>query len=116
MFHNIYVYGTPADVTPDDILASVMSEDENAFDGYTGGLMNTQTLSPGAVQYFYLDLQPGSHAAHCTESDGQGPPHFFMGMIVTVEGARWRCPGSGLGRHPSRPSPGGVHFGCPGPT
>ena len=85
MFHNIYVYGTPADVTPDDILASVMSEDENAFDGYTGGLMNTQTLSPGAVQYFYLDLQPGPHAAHCTESDGQGPPHFFMGMIVTFE-------------------------------
>jgi len=85
MHHNIYIYGTPEGVTPDSILEGIMSDDENAFDWYTGGLMSTQTLSPGAVQYFYLDLQPGPHAAHCTESDGQGPPHFFMGMIVTFE-------------------------------
>jgi hypothetical protein len=86
MLHNITVYGTPEGVTPDDILAAMMSDDESAFDGFTGGLMATPTLSPGGVNAFYLDLPAGPYAAHCTDvSDGQSPPHFFLGMIVTFE-------------------------------
>ncbi len=86
MFHNIYVFGTPEGITADDILESFSSEDESSDDGSTGGLMSTQTLSPGAANSFYLDLEPGPHAAMCTESTNfSGPPHAFMGMIVTFD-------------------------------
>ncbi len=86
MVHNIYMFSTPEGTTADDILESFSSEDESSDDGTSGGLMSTQTLSPGAVNHFYLDLQPGHHAAMCTESTGfSGPPHAFMGMIVTFD-------------------------------
>ncbi|MEJ7900690.1 MAG: hypothetical protein WKF63_02540 [Thermomicrobiales bacterium] len=84
--HNIYVYGTPAGITPEDILAGITSGGDDAFEGYTGGLISTSALSPGADNSFYLELQPGQHAAQCTETDAAGgPPHFFMGMIVTFD-------------------------------
>lgn len=84
--HNIYIFSTPEGTTADDILESFSTEDESSDDDSSGGLLSTQTLSPGADNHFYLDLQAGHYAAMCTEStDFSGPPHAFMGMIVTFE-------------------------------
>lgn len=86
MVHNIYIFSVPEGTTADDILESFSSEEQSSDDGSSGGLMSTQTLSPRAVNHFYLDLEPGRHAAMCTEStDFSGPPHAFMGMIVTFD-------------------------------
>ncbi|CAA9563106.1 MAG: hypothetical protein AVDCRST_MAG43-2091 [uncultured Thermomicrobiales bacterium] len=86
MAHNIHIFSTPEGTTADDILESFSSEEQSSDDGTSGGLMSTQTLSLGAVNHFYLDLEPGRHAAMCTEStDFSGPPHAFMGMIVTFD-------------------------------
>jgi hypothetical protein len=88
MTHNIYIMGTTEVVTANDILDAIVNDDESAAGGSAVGVLGTQALSPGAVQYFYLDLDAGPHAAMCTETaDWQLPPHFFMGMIVTFASA-----------------------------
>ena len=87
-WHEIMLVGMPALISADELLEFFMStesESDLVDAGYfqVGG---SGIMSPGAQVWMEWDVQPGAYGAICFAPDNfTGPPHAFIGMVVTFE-------------------------------